>query len=606
MFRVSSIEIDPHYACFKSPPMSVLIRDNLESYLGKIHHEDCVTGMIKIPDGAVDLVFADPPFNIGYEYDEYDDRLDEDKYLEWSEAWMGQVHRVLKSDGTFWLAIGDEYAAELKLVAKKLGFHMRNWVIWYYTFGVHCSTKFTRSHAHLFYFIKDPKKFTFNFPDVAVPSARQLVYNDRRSNPSGRSPDDTWILRPQDCVEGFQANEDTWYIPRVAGTFKERAGFHGCQMPEQLLGRIIRGCSNKGELVIDPFSGSSTTLTVAKKLERRFFGYELSKEYFERGTTRIDNALPGDRLEGADEPKGGAPSTYEHLSKAKIRKLPLFEKELQDNSEQAIEAFQDTYRGFSVDRVIVDPILNEDFQKQCDRRSIPGTIAERNKFLLQLQKSGKLKKAGLETNVRTEISWAQIDPFLDAVEIAWSNIGQLYSATIEDIFCDPRLATEFDRLAIKFAPGKTSLEYRWAAIKMRNDCNAKIKNDVQAFKNVRELFQQESLAMDAIDTAKLRNEPAVYAIKSTANSNVQENEDHSTDGKQPQIENNEFLYIGETFDLKNRLERYYSSVGLSPWLESGKNNLQLQIFYMPLNARFVNQIALLKSIPVGLWNFAEG
>jgi len=283
----------------------------LDTWLGQIHQGDCVAGLQQVPTGSIDLVFADPPFNIGYHYDQYDDRLESQKYLEWANQWMSQVYRVLKSDGTFWLAIGDEYAAELKVAASQLGFHMRNWVIWYYTFGVHCKLKFTRSHAHLFYFVKDPKKFTFNFSEIAVPSARQLVYQDKRSNPAGRTPDDTWILRPQDCVDGFGADEDTWYFPRVAGTFKERAGFHGCQMPEQLLGRIIRCCTHAEETVVDPFSGSSTTLTVAKKLGRKFFGFELSPDYAQLGTARIAAAAVGDRLEGAAEPKVSAPSTQQ-------------------------------------------------------------------------------------------------------------------------------------------------------------------------------------------------------------------------------------------------------------------------------------------------------
>lgn len=280
----------------------------IAEFLGKIHQGDCLEGLRQVPDACIDLVFADPPFNIGYRYDEYDDRLESEKYLAWTTQWMSEIKRVLKERGTFWLAIGDEYAAELKVAATQLGFHMRNWVIWYYTFGVHCKNKFTRSHAHLFYFVKNPQEFTFNFEAVAVPSARQLVYNDKRSNPRGRTPDDTWILRPQDC-DGFGADEDTWYFPRVAGTFKERAGFHGCQMPEQLLGRIIRGCSNPGDVVLDPFSGSSTTLTVAKKLGRQFFGFELSKEYAKRGTDRVEAAQVGDRLEGAEEPKVSAPAT---------------------------------------------------------------------------------------------------------------------------------------------------------------------------------------------------------------------------------------------------------------------------------------------------------
>lgn len=108
------------------------------------------------------MAFADPPFNIGYEYDQYADRLESDKYLEWSRQWMSEICRVLKSDGTFWMAIGDEYAAEPKVAATQLGFHTRNWVICYYTFGVLCKNKFTRPHAHLFYFVKDPQKFTFD------------------------------------------------------------------------------------------------------------------------------------------------------------------------------------------------------------------------------------------------------------------------------------------------------------------------------------------------------------------------------------------------------------------------------------------------------------
>src|SRR5262249_51242189 len=156
------------------------------------------------------------------------------------------------------------------------------WVIWFYTFGVHCTLKFTRSHAHLFHFVKDRKSFTFNAKEIRVPSARQLVYADKRAVPGGRTPDDTWmtppplppdvptrdgfVLRPQDIPDKFPPHSDVWFFSRVAGTFGERRGWHGCQMPEQLLGRIIRACSNPGDLVLDPFGGSGTTLAVAKKL----------------------------------------------------------------------------------------------------------------------------------------------------------------------------------------------------------------------------------------------------------------------------------------------------------------------------------------------------
>jgi DNA modification methylase len=282
----------------------------LTSRLNIVHNEDCIAGMQKLADGAVDLAFADPPFNIGYDYDVYHDELDSDEYVNWCSRWIGEVVRVLKPDGTFWLAIGDEYAAELKVLMQRQH-HLvcRSWVVWYYTFGVNCKFKFSRSHAHLFHMVKDPKNFTFNVDQTRVPSARQLVYADSRANPKGRLPDDTWILRPQDLPDSFQADEDTWYFPRVAGTFKERAGWHGCQMPEQLLGRIIRACSNEGEVVLDPFGGSGTTLAVTKKLGRNFIGYELSTEYAEQIRKRLAKINAGDPLDGAPEPLVSAPST---------------------------------------------------------------------------------------------------------------------------------------------------------------------------------------------------------------------------------------------------------------------------------------------------------
>ncbi|HOB74557.1 MAG TPA: site-specific DNA-methyltransferase [Phycisphaerae bacterium] len=276
----------------------------------RIHQMDCVKGLAHLPPGSVDLAFADPPFNIGYQYDVYDDRQDEEKYLDWCRQWMRGVVDALKPTGTFWLAIGDEYAAELKLIAQKeLGLICRNWVIWYYTFGVHCKQKFSRSHAHLFYFVKDRKQFTFNDEAVRVPSARQLVYADTRADPKGRLPDDTWILRPQDLPDGFRSDGDTWYFPRVCGTFKERVGGHGCQMPERLLGRIIRACSNEGDLVLDPFGGTGTTLVVAKKLRRQYIGFELSPEYTKKIEGRLHAAKEGDPLDGVEDPLTSVPPT---------------------------------------------------------------------------------------------------------------------------------------------------------------------------------------------------------------------------------------------------------------------------------------------------------
>ena len=276
----------------------------------RVREGDCLDLLSRITSDSIPLAFADPPFNIGYAYNTYNDHRTSDDYLEWSKRWMSEIRRVLRPDGTFWLAIGDEYAAELKVIAtRELGFVCRSWVVWYYTFGVNCQQKFNRSHAHLFHFVCNPKSFTFNADAIRVPSARELVYGDRRANPKGRLPDDTWILRPQDLPSGFTTDEDTWYFPRVCGTFKERSGWHGCQMPEQLLGRVIRSSSNPGDLVIDPFAGSGTTLAVAKKLNRSYLGFELSSDYVVQIRKRLASVVNGQSLDGSPEPLKSVPTT---------------------------------------------------------------------------------------------------------------------------------------------------------------------------------------------------------------------------------------------------------------------------------------------------------
>lgn len=248
---------------------------------------DCLRALAELPAESVDLVFADPPFNIGYGYDVYDDVRAKDEYLAWTDRWLAAARRVLRSDGSFYVAIGDEYAAEVKIALDRLGLTLRNWIVWHYTFGVNCSKKFNRSHAHIFYYVADPKRFRFNPDGVRVPSARLTTYADRRANPVGKLPDDTWVLRPQESDEHFRADSDTWYVSRVCGTFKERTG-HPCQMPEAVLERILRVSTNPGDGVLDPFAGSGTTLAVAKRLGRKYFGVELSEDYAEAVRSRLE------------------------------------------------------------------------------------------------------------------------------------------------------------------------------------------------------------------------------------------------------------------------------------------------------------------------------
>lgn len=257
---------------------------------------DCLNYLPSVPTGSVDLVFADPPFNVGYEYDVYNDRRSAAEYVAWARQWLQECRRALTPTGSLFVAIGDEFAAEYKIALDELGLTMRNWIVWHYTFGPAQRIKFTRSHAHILYYVADPQSFTFNADAVRVPSARQLVYGDKRANSKGKVPDDTWALIPDHHPSLFAADSDTWNVPRVCGTFKERTG-HPCQMPEVILDRIIRTATNPGALVLDPFAGSGTTLAAAKRAGRDFLGFELSPHYA---------AIAADRLAAVEDARAVA------------------------------------------------------------------------------------------------------------------------------------------------------------------------------------------------------------------------------------------------------------------------------------------------------------
>jgi site-specific DNA-methyltransferase (adenine-specific) len=245
----------------------------MKKFLNKIICADCIELLSQVNEPFVDLIFADPPFNIGYKYDKYHDKQKKKNYIAWTRDWMAACRNVLKPTGSFYIAIGDDYAANVKVIADELGLVMRNWIIWHYTFGQQTKTKFARAHTHIFYFVNDNKNFTFNDFAVRVPSDRQLIYNDKRANSLGKIPDDVWTQ-----------------FPRVCGTFKERTRWHPCQMPESLLTRIIAVSSNPGDCVLDPFSGSGTTAAVAARTGRNYLGIEMSEDYVKNSRLRLAKA----------------------------------------------------------------------------------------------------------------------------------------------------------------------------------------------------------------------------------------------------------------------------------------------------------------------------
>ena len=432
-----------------------------------IYQGDCIEQLAKLKKGSIDLVFADPPFNIGYEYDVYDDEQSSEDYLGWCRKWIDGVYRALKPDGTFWLAIGDEYAAELKIESQKAGFHCRSWVIWYYTFGVNCANGFSRSHTHLFHFVKDKKNFTFvrPNPNVRVKSARQLVYADLRANPNGRLPDNTWITRPQDAPRAFSPNHDTWYFSRVAGTFKEREGFHGCQMPEQLLARIIRTSSNPYDLVLDPFGGSGTTLCVAKKLCRHWMGFELSKDYVKHIRKRLDQTEIGGPIDGPADPIESAPKTTNGKRRSK--------KDFNDETIQAvIESYQVAGEGFPADYILCDKELDRRFIAECLKRGIGGNAMVWNRLMLKLRKAGKLPRATRRPPI---VPAEELNRYGYASEVAWRLVSDDFGSdvlqiSLDDILCCPDSADYFDKIAKQYGPQHfevASSQYRRAALSIR-------------------------------------------------------------------------------------------------------------------------------------------
>lgn len=543
---------------------------------------DCLELLRGLEDESVDLAFADPPFNIGFKYDEYQDDHSDEDYLAWCSDWMTELHRVLKPSGSFWLAIGDEFAADLRVEAHRaIGFTPRNWIVWYYTFGQNCTRKFNRSHVHVFHFVKDEEQHTFNAQDplVRVPSARALVYGDKRANPTGRLPDDTWILRPQDLRDdaaAFQPMDDTWFFSRVAGTFKERQGFHGCQMPEQLLGRIVRISSNPGDLVLDPFSGSGTTLAVAKKLGRDWLGFDLSSDYVTYANERIESASEGDPLEGPFDPVGSSPTTAAGRRLKDHPLLPTFKAEdfqpedgkpeasatgaaeagvvaasgpvadasgsptptgaasLKDLQRQAIvDAFVAAGDGGTVDWLLCDPVLQDKFHAACQEAGLIGRPGDWNRELLKLRKSGALPKAHAAKKIN--ISADRADTFTHAAEIAWAELMKKFpSWSLDALLCSPGKAFLFDRTAAKHLPtgAATAAELRWAALRLRKARHslAAEAHEYHYVLGTRDFNRYQPWGRMRFD--RFDGQAGVYVLRNRAK---------------------EAVYLGETLDLGRRL-----------------------------------------------------
>ncbi|NDG19432.1 MAG: site-specific DNA-methyltransferase [Betaproteobacteria bacterium] len=234
---------------------------------------DVMDGLESVRDehGPARLIFTDPPYNIGIDYGggAKADRLDDDEYMSWFSNWLALCWECLTEDGSAWVMIGDEYAAEYAVAIKEAGFTIRSWIKWYETFGVNCSNKFNRTSRHIFYAVKDPSSFVFNQEAVTRPSDRQTKYGDSRAASGGK----LW--------------DDVWQIPRLTGTCSERIPDFPTQLPLALVEPIVLCASMPGDLVVDPFNGSGTTGVASVRNGRKYIGIEKSEAFADIATKRI-------------------------------------------------------------------------------------------------------------------------------------------------------------------------------------------------------------------------------------------------------------------------------------------------------------------------------
>lgn len=254
---------------------------------------DCVKAMAGLAYRP-NLIVADPPYNIGQEYDAYKDTKSFDEYLNWTRSWVGAAADKLDPHGAMWIFAPDEWVSEIDIMAKReFKLHKRQHVIWAFTFGQKCTKKFSRSHCHLLHFIKTKSKFTFNVDAIKVPSARQLVYKDKRAVDGGKPPDDTWMLLKEQLEPYMGRDKDVWLESRICGSFKERKKHSPNQIPVQVMERIVLACTNKGDRVVDPFAGTCASGVACALHDRNWEGFDLSQTCVTEGNKRIKAALSG-------------------------------------------------------------------------------------------------------------------------------------------------------------------------------------------------------------------------------------------------------------------------------------------------------------------------
>jgi DNA modification methylase len=221
--------------------------------------------LAKLPSSSVDLIIADPPYNLGKDYGNNKDKKTREDYLEFTKTWLAEAVRVLKPTGSLYVFMGFRFISRLCILLEDdLELKFNSWITWHYTQGMGRKTGFSPRHEDILLFTKTDN-YTFNLDDVRIP---QKYYRER-NNMAGANPG------------------DVWQFSHVHYCSAERLP-HPTQKPEALLERMIRASSNEGDVVLDPFLGSGTTCRAADVLGRKWLGIEVNPDYVQMSKERLE------------------------------------------------------------------------------------------------------------------------------------------------------------------------------------------------------------------------------------------------------------------------------------------------------------------------------
>lgn len=260
---------------------------------GNINHKivmgDALAALETIADQSVDLIFIDPPYNIGKNFNGYRDKWHDDQdYIDWCHQWLGLSINKLKPTGSLYVMTSTRFMPHFDIfLQNKIDILSR--IVWYYdSSGVQAKKYYGSLYEPLLFCVKDKRKYVFNADAILVEARtgakRKLI--DYRKNP------------PQ-VYNSKKVPGNVWEFPRVRYRMGEYEN-HPTQKPVALLERIIKASSNEGDLVLDPFSGTFTTSFVAKQLGRRSIGIELQEAYVKIGLRRLglQKEYRGEKLAG--------------------------------------------------------------------------------------------------------------------------------------------------------------------------------------------------------------------------------------------------------------------------------------------------------------------